>query len=101
VDVAGAGGVEPGEQAEERGFAAAGGSHDGDELAARNGEVDATEDVDGAGAVADGFAEVFYDDDVVSGSGQRCGLHVRWREYGEGLLLFDTLRRWAKFNVGP
>jgi hypothetical protein len=38
---------------------------------------------------------------VVSGSGQRCGLHVRWREYGEGLLPFDTLRRWAKFNVGP
>ncbi len=58
VDVAGGGRVEAGEQAEQRGLAAAGGAHDGDELALGDGEVEAFEDVDGAGAVADGFAQV-------------------------------------------
>ena len=62
VDVAGGGRVEAGEQAEQRGFAGAGGAHDGDELAAWDGEVEAFEDVDGARAVADGFAQAFDDD---------------------------------------
>ncbi len=38
--------VETGEQAQQRGFARAGSAHDGDELAARDGEVDAFEDLD-------------------------------------------------------
>ncbi len=57
VDIAGGGGVKAGEQAEQRGFAGAGGAHDGDEFAARDGEVEAFEDVDGARAVADGLAQ--------------------------------------------
>src|SRR5262249_27159530 len=49
--------IESGEQTEQRALAAARRSHDGGELAARNREVDALEDVDTVRAGVDGFGE--------------------------------------------
>ena len=69
VDVAGGGCVQTGEQAEEGRFAAAGGTHDGDELAFGDGEVEAFEDVDGARAVADRLAESIHDNHGRGASG--------------------------------
>ena len=55
-DFARAGRVEPGQQAEQRAFAAAAGADDGDELARRDGEGDALQNVDAARAVLNPLA---------------------------------------------
>ena len=52
--------VETREQAEQRAFATAGRSHDGDELAGRNGEVDAAQDFDPVGRGSDGPGQANY-----------------------------------------
>jgi hypothetical protein len=62
MDVAGGGRVKAGEEAQERGLAAAGRAHDGDELAPGDGEVEALEDVYGARAVANRLAQSVDDD---------------------------------------
>ena len=55
--LAGAGRVEAGEQAEQRALAAAGRTHDGGELAARNEQVDALEDIHAVSTGVDGLGE--------------------------------------------
>jgi len=62
VNVAARRRVETGEESEKGGLAGARSSHNGDELTGGNGEVDAFEDVDCAGAVADGLAEIVDED---------------------------------------
>ena len=55
--LAGGGRVETGEEAEQRALAATGRTHDGGELAARNEQVDALEDIHAVSAGVDGLGE--------------------------------------------
>jgi hypothetical protein len=61
-DAAGGGVIEAGEEAEEGAFAAAGGAHDGDELAGRDVEIEAAEDIDPVGGGGDGLGESTHPD---------------------------------------
>jgi hypothetical protein len=61
-DAAGGGVIESGEEAEEGAFAAAGGAHDGDELAGRDVEIEAAEDIDPVGGGGDGLGESTHPD---------------------------------------
>jgi len=56
-DAAGGGVIEPGEEAEEGTLAAAGGSHDGDELPTGNVEIQSAENIDPVGGGGDGLSE--------------------------------------------
>src|SRR4051812_40717411 len=54
--------VQSGDQSQQRAFAAAGGSHDGDKLAVRNFKTDIAKDFDGGGAIANGLYQVSNND---------------------------------------
>ncbi len=66
---AGGGGVEETDDVEESGFAAAGGTHDHDEFAALDGEVEVFESVRSGVTVAEAFGETLEFDDGLVGVG--------------------------------
>lgn len=69
-------GIESGKKTEEGALAAAGGTHDGNKLPARNGEVHVAQNVHVAGTVIDAFEELLDLDDIGRLFG---GVHVNLR----------------------
>jgi hypothetical protein len=98
--IAGAGRVQAREQAKQRRLATAGSAHDGDKLAAGHAEVQATEDVDGARAIADRLAQSVHHNHRL---GVACGLSGQKQSpLCAGRMTastheFDTLERCGKF----
>ncbi len=107
-DRAGVDGVEAGEGVEQRRLAAAGGAHDGDHLAALDGEVDAAQGVDPIGAGVVGLDDPLRpDDEVVAGraAGARAIARVMpvASENHRCVLLLDCvlMMRWMILSRSP
>ena len=92
VDVAGGRGIETGEEAEEGRLAGAGGAHDGEELSGGDGEGDAFEDVEGAGAGAELLVQSRHlDHGERGGAGEKVGLR-------EGGFRHGVRNPWVRFG---